>query len=655
MPEQGYIEQLVYISNNVVAFGIGFLVQSTILIVLGFGLAYVFRKRGAVIQSLILRAFLVAVLIAPFVTGYLHSVGLTRFMLDIPAASIGKRGTGESPVRGPAVPPEGYDAERREYQVSAVVSGEAVAEGYNAIRSDGPVIFTLIRRYEYIAQRLGLNARSIAYIGFAAIWLFLSMFYLARFAIYSVRVLYIRCTAYDVDSDVLKLAKATARRMGVDQPLISESSLVRSPFLTGPVKPSIFLPEGIQTTAEIFIHELAHLVRHDNHWNLLGQFAKMLFPIQPLMRIFVRRIEFVEDCVCDDYVITYSYNPRAYAHQLYSLAEWFRPVEFEAMIGVGIIPLKSTLRRRVERILDSSGRVFIAARTRAVVLVILFCLASTVLTGFIDYRGASSPENSKSLTMALSPEYAVVPVSLKILLGDSRMTPPNRQIPAVEIPKPETEPAVDSNGASQDILTEETLKRTDETATAVSFDRESTESWGIRLKPARHKEAYNPIVGAVPMAKKIKVAFDAIDESVNIANYTVEDVAEYYESDEYYINPETIQDIETCKIIGMKLLDLGRWADAERVLLRGMEFDPNDAEIRNYLGLTYRNQRKNDLAILYFKLAVKLEPDYAQAYYNLGVSVLMQGKAAEAWEYFKVAVKLNPAYARERGKFIMRS
>ena len=114
------------------------------------------------------------------------------------------------------------------------------------------------------------------------------------------------------------------------------------------------------------------------------------------------------------------------------------------------------------------------------------------------------------------------------------------------------------------------------------------------------------------------------------------------------IDPETITDIAACKKIGGELINYGYYARAERVFYRAMELDPNDHEVRNYLGRIYMLKHEYDLARLYFKLAISLKPDYADAYNNLGKLFQSRGDMEGAWSYYKVAIKLNPGYARDK-------
>ena len=49
----------------------------------------------------------------------------------------------------------------------------------------------------------------------------------------------------DGELSVLKKCKALARQLGIETPLVLQSSLVKSPLLTGFFKPAGLIPEGM--------------------------------------------------------------------------------------------------------------------------------------------------------------------------------------------------------------------------------------------------------------------------------------------------------------------------------------------------------------------------------------------------------------------------
>ena len=62
------LERLLLFLNYAVMIGVNLLMHSTILIIMGLCFAYAFKKKGAAVQSLVLRLFLAAVFFCPFVS-----------------------------------------------------------------------------------------------------------------------------------------------------------------------------------------------------------------------------------------------------------------------------------------------------------------------------------------------------------------------------------------------------------------------------------------------------------------------------------------------------------------------------------------------------------------------------------------------------------
>lgn len=390
MLELPLLKWLLHFSNNVVLIGANLLVQSTILILIGLCFAYVYRKRGVVVQSLILRSFLVAVLICPFVSILISFAGFNGIIFDIPMESfVYSETAGSSPQTmqkgfvtndgvipyqtspGESNKPE-YDGLLHQYFGDLFFSGDNGSNLYLKGRNETHSPF--------------MNWRAILYIAFMLIWVSVSIFFLIRFIVQFQHIMYIRRTAFDAESAVIKESKAIAYQLGIEVPLILKSSMVESPFLTGINKPAILLPKDLTPTKEILLHELAHQVRRDCLWNLLSYIGIALLPLQPLMKVLSRQIEETGDYVCDNFVIKYVKNPGSYASLLVDLAERFQPYMSDKLFIAGIISVKSSLRRRVERILEDSSHFFITVKAGILVNILLICLGATVLTGFISFR-----------------------------------------------------------------------------------------------------------------------------------------------------------------------------------------------------------------------------------------------------------------------------
>ena len=98
-------------------------------------------------------------------------------------------------------------------------------------------------------------------------------------------------------------------RLGIGRPvrlLCSEG--ISIPLVLGWFRPAIILPVGEEDDAPIpesridaiLLHELAHLRRGDDGWNLLQQFVRVLYWPHPLIWVMDRIIADVREQACDD-------------------------------------------------------------------------------------------------------------------------------------------------------------------------------------------------------------------------------------------------------------------------------------------------------------------------------------------------------------------
>ena len=103
----------------------------------------------------------------------------------------------------------------------------------------------MIRRNNHVGRFFSRSFVEIFTFHRTEIWIVLSMFFLIRVLLYYVQIHYIRCHSGDGELSVLKKYKALARQLGIETPLVMQSSLVKSPFLTGFFKPAGLIPEGM--------------------------------------------------------------------------------------------------------------------------------------------------------------------------------------------------------------------------------------------------------------------------------------------------------------------------------------------------------------------------------------------------------------------------
>ncbi|HEX9934155.1 MAG TPA: M56 family metallopeptidase, partial [bacterium] len=386
-------ETMSLFSGKAVAAGISFLLHSTVLAGMGLLLARLTRSQGSVVQSIILRATLTAVILCPWFSILSEATGIPTWTIYLPqpifpseAFTPGHVGAVETKIGSPAV---GGAAEE-------ISSGFTTAEDTVTPPSSGVVTAT-----PQSGQTGGESSgaahvfRQPSVIG--TIYILLFLIWLTGFIYFTLRLLVsyihlyrLRGNGVRVESPVGIQWKAIAQRHGVRGIKLRISGSVRNPCLTGIFRPIILLPpteisQGL-ITEEVMTHEMAHFIRKDCFWFFLGKLTLVWGFYQPLMWILFGELQRVAEDVCDDYVMFYCGDRSQYARQLVYLAE--RGIcESEGAVALGVILFRSSLGRRIKRILDTSHQITLQIRKKKFGLILLtgFCLM--MLSGLITIRG----------------------------------------------------------------------------------------------------------------------------------------------------------------------------------------------------------------------------------------------------------------------------
>src|SRR5262245_59550763 len=86
----------------------------------------------------------------------------------------------------------------------------------------------------------------------------------------------------------------------------------------------------------------------------------------------------------------------------------------------------------------------------------------------------------------------------------------------------------------------------------------------------------------------------------------------------------------------------GDHAGAERAYKRGLELDPNDAELRNALGWTLFQEGRTAEAVPEYERALAAKPDSAKSHNNLALALVELGRLDEAAGHFKASLAVDP-------------
>ncbi len=390
---------------NLAQFGANWLVQSSLLLVVGLCVGRLLRGRGSAVQSTIYRTALVAVLACPLVTWMLAMAGIPGSFLNLPAAWAFRESNG-APVLADANPsspvptspgpggviatserPRHVDSDGVASREASVSIGVPLTKNQSLRISAAPTAIT--------SGSPDLVVRSFGRIAmvFSLIWLVVAAGLLVRLAGAWRGLTRIRRSAVDAEPDTLTACRQIAERLAITAPEVKHSPYLPSPCLTGLRRPVVLLPEEFEAVSlgDVLIHELAHLRRRDCHWSLLARLATAVFFFQPLLWVLSRRIDATAEEVCDDYVVQLGSDRSDYAHRLVEIAAL--SVTPLAAAAVGIVSVKSMLARRVMRITDRSRCLSTRVGTLLLVLVITGGLLVTAAAGLVGLDSASAAED----------------------------------------------------------------------------------------------------------------------------------------------------------------------------------------------------------------------------------------------------------------------
>ncbi len=106
--------------------------------------------------------------------------------------------------------------------------------------------------------------------------------------------------------------------------------------------------------------------------------------------------------------------------------------------------------------------------------------------------------------------------------------------------------------------------------------------------------------------------------------------------------PEDERDYEIWYLLGNLSQDLNNEANASFFLQKSIMMKPEFDKAHYNLANIYLNQKKYNMAVKEYKLAIKYKKDFAYYHYNLGCAYLGLKEYKEAKSAFEKAVKLKP-------------
>jgi bla regulator protein BlaR1 len=160
------------------------------------------------------------------------------------------------------------------------------------------------------------------------------------------------------DKSMLELLEKCKSQMGIRKSLRTiVTDKVKSPALFGFLRPVLLLPVGMSETLSfeelryVFLHELAHLKRHDIFVAHFVSLVQILHWFNPLVWLAFYRMRIDRELACDALVLSKMNvdEPKKYGRAIISLVELFyQNRRLPAMVG--IMESKTELKRRVTMI-----------------------------------------------------------------------------------------------------------------------------------------------------------------------------------------------------------------------------------------------------------------------------------------------------------------
>ncbi len=187
------------------------------------------------------------------------------------------------------------------------------------------------------------------------------------------------------------------RRLGIVRTVtLVNSALVQVPIVIGWLRPAVLLPVGCLTGLStlqieaIFVHELAHIRRHDYLVSIFQSIVEAVLFYHPAVWSVSKQIRREREDCCDDLAVKVSGDPLAYAKALSFLEEQRGSLPAAALGANG-----GVLAMRIKRLLGYKEAPAYSWLTAATLLAVVVASAALCVGTFAGAQ--TNPDNQSSL------------------------------------------------------------------------------------------------------------------------------------------------------------------------------------------------------------------------------------------------------------------
>jgi predicted O-linked N-acetylglucosamine transferase (SPINDLY family) len=108
------------------------------------------------------------------------------------------------------------------------------------------------------------------------------------------------------------------------------------------------------------------------------------------------------------------------------------------------------------------------------------------------------------------------------------------------------------------------------------------------------------------------------------------------------------QNADLRNFLGVLSHQAGRPDEGCRLLEQAIAANPNDFSYHNNFGLVLTDLHRFDEAVAEFHTAIRLQPDSAESFYNLGIALGKMGRSTDAVAAYRNALRIRPDHAMAR-------
>ncbi|HET9369165.1 MAG TPA: M56 family metallopeptidase [Vicinamibacterales bacterium] len=317
-------------------------IRSLVMLAGAGAVAWMLRRRGAAVQSLVMTTALAALLALPVAAAMLPAWPVPVW--SVPAEAPSTAGVAFQPIDAPA-PSAPARRHRSDSPATTVIDSAVIvsAPSPGPAASPAPFVWPTL-----VSMLAGIWAAGVALLVIRLVSAHLALAKLVHEG------------DAGVDPGWQALVRDVSAELGVTRPVAVKSSAELSvPIVTGLRKVTLLIPEESHewppsVRRDVVRHELAHVARWDVVGQLVGQLACALHWFNPLVWIAARRASTLRERACDDVVLRAGAKASAYAACLLDLAaNGGRDRAGSAALAMA---RASRIRERIVGVLDPGAR-----------------------------------------------------------------------------------------------------------------------------------------------------------------------------------------------------------------------------------------------------------------------------------------------------------